>query len=580
MLRRGWELSSCPFCGRKKPKDKKYCEYCEYTLCEICGNSLARGYCAVCGRLVCDNDSKMVGFARVCRECLAKNPNYGDYEYLKNFFRKLALLSPIGKRKITKISSHGSLQGFGKEVYLHIGLDDADSPYGMCTTYLGALLFKELSRFSTPMDYPLLIRLNPNIPMKTRGNAAVALRFRIPKNKLGEAVETVLRIVHEYVHTFFKKTKPGIIIYVTREYKIDKPLYEIYLNALRDIVPVSLVREIINELKYGYLEIYSETEEERGIIGGLAAVGAVLDDYTFELLVYRSPENISKEREIDADSVIQMNEKYSASTFDNIDRSRILIAPKGPDPVLLGIRGDFPDKLVEAFKMLKHEKFELWAIFRSNQGTQSHVINIEKPEDAKPYQTISITARVHKVYSSETKVFILAKSGDWEIESTIYKIQKELQRNALKLSPRDTIRLIGTVIERRPNYLKLNLEEFITLKLVPTFKEKNPICPNCGTRLKKKGRELYICEKCRTKYRFSHKLIILYEREEIKERKRYESPPRAHRHLTLPTKRLFYRAWKLHNLLNPYLIHPIVGESKNISLKIVKSIKKLEIFQS
>lgn len=58
---------------------------------------------------------------------------------------------------------------------LHIGLDDTDSPNGMCTTYLGALLYRELSRFGEPVDLPKLIRLNPNIPYKTRGNGAVSL---------------------------------------------------------------------------------------------------------------------------------------------------------------------------------------------------------------------------------------------------------------------------------------------------------------------------------------------------------------------------------------------------------------------
>ena len=62
--------------------------------------------------------------------------------------------------------------------YLHVGFDDTDSRDGMCTTYLAykivEYLRKEDVRF---LDYPYLIRFNPNIPWKTRGNGAVAIKI-------------------------------------------------------------------------------------------------------------------------------------------------------------------------------------------------------------------------------------------------------------------------------------------------------------------------------------------------------------------------------------------------------------------
>ncbi|MGH9987928.1 MAG: tRNA(Ile)(2)-agmatinylcytidine synthase, partial [Nitrososphaeraceae archaeon] len=67
-----------------------------------------------------------------------------------------------------------------KSSVVHIGLDDTDSTRGKCTTHAAYritdyLLNHKISEF---VDYPLLIRLNPNIPWKTRGNGAVCLRFR------------------------------------------------------------------------------------------------------------------------------------------------------------------------------------------------------------------------------------------------------------------------------------------------------------------------------------------------------------------------------------------------------------------
>ena len=63
-----------------------------------------------------------------------------------------------------------------KEV--HLGIDDTDSYDGMCTTFLSTLIVDLLIKHSVRfLDFPKLIRLNPNIPYKTRGNGAVSISF-------------------------------------------------------------------------------------------------------------------------------------------------------------------------------------------------------------------------------------------------------------------------------------------------------------------------------------------------------------------------------------------------------------------
>ena len=59
---------------------------------------------------------------------------------------------------------------------IHIGIDDTDSVSGMCTTYLASELILEFNECDV-IGYPRLVRLNPNIPWKTRGNGAICLRF-------------------------------------------------------------------------------------------------------------------------------------------------------------------------------------------------------------------------------------------------------------------------------------------------------------------------------------------------------------------------------------------------------------------
>ena len=62
---------------------------------------------------------------------------------------------------------------------LHVGFDDTDSPKGMCTTFLAYKIVEYLQKQDSEfLDYPRLIRFNPNIPWKTRGNGAVSLKIK------------------------------------------------------------------------------------------------------------------------------------------------------------------------------------------------------------------------------------------------------------------------------------------------------------------------------------------------------------------------------------------------------------------
>ena len=54
-----------------------------------------------------------------------------------------------------------------------IGIDDTDSKTEMCTTYLTIEILKTSNL--DLVGYPNLVRLNPNIPLKTRGNAAISI---------------------------------------------------------------------------------------------------------------------------------------------------------------------------------------------------------------------------------------------------------------------------------------------------------------------------------------------------------------------------------------------------------------------
>lgn len=65
---------------------------------------------------------------------------------------------------------------FGSIVIMFVAVDDTDSMKGNCTTFLATEIIREFDDLDL-IGNPRLVRLNPAIPWKTRGNGALVLRF-------------------------------------------------------------------------------------------------------------------------------------------------------------------------------------------------------------------------------------------------------------------------------------------------------------------------------------------------------------------------------------------------------------------
>jgi len=98
------------------------------------------------------------------------------------------------------------------ELKLHIGFDDTDSRKGGCTTYVAALIIEKLRRLGVSFtDYPALVRLNPNVPWKTRGNGALCLRILCEDQLQDKARELVVETVEKEAELNDRGTEPGIV---------------------------------------------------------------------------------------------------------------------------------------------------------------------------------------------------------------------------------------------------------------------------------------------------------------------------------------------------------------------------------
>jgi len=428
---------------------------------------------------------------------------------------------------------------------MHIGLDDTDSPKKGCTTYVATLLVEELQKLGAEfIDYPNLVRLNPNVPWKTRGNGALCLRIRYNESHEDEIKETVTSTVEEHADLEYEGTDPGIVF--LEKAKIPKEVKIFAKNAITGIVNLRDALKLLKRFKTEAVGF----KKCRGIIGGLAAVGETLQgDHTFEVLAYRVPENRGLKRRVDESSIIEMDKATAPYTFNNVDpeTGRVLITPRGPDPILFGIRGETPEIVKKAFETVRPlEPVERWVIFRTNQGTDAHLKRVEQLSQIEPYNPViarGIVAANPKIIPRRHVIFPI-KDESAQIDCAAYEPTVVLRKVARKLIVGDHVEIYGGVrapSQNRP--LTINLEKIRLLKLAPKTIHHNPVCPKCGKRLKSMGRNKgFRCEKCGSRYSDIDKIEVKIKRE-IR-RALYITSPRSQRHLTKPFRR--YKMEKRH----------------------------------
>jgi tRNA(Ile2)-agmatinylcytidine synthase len=424
------------------------------------------------------------------------------------------------------------------KMQMYIGLDDTDSTRQGCTTYVAALLVEQLEKLGTTfLDYPALVRLNPNVPWKTRGNGALCLRIQIDVNQEEAVKELTVRLVEKNSDLSWKGTDPGIVFLNSSQVPI-----EITDFAKQAETTVVTLQEALKLIRKFHAEALGYNTQ-RGIIGALAAIGETLrEDHTFELIAYRAPENVGTKRRVDEESIFQMDKELQPCTFNNVDEEtkRVIITPRGPDPILFGIRGETPQVVKQAFGVVKPlEPVERWMIFRSNQGTDMHLTHIGTLAEVLPYSSViakGTVSRKPEMVPVRHVIFGFADASA-EVDCAAYEPTGALRKAAMQLVVGDEIEVYGAV--RKPHAgkpLTVNLEKIRVLKLVTQMQAQNPACPECGKRLKSMGKDQgFRCEKCKTRYPEAQKNQFAQQRGI--EVGLYVTSTRSQRHLTKPLRR-------------------------------------------
>ncbi len=407
-----------------------------------------------------------------------------------------------------------------------IGMDDTDSREGMCTTYLCALLKDELRSFAKLISEPILVRLNPTIPYKTRGNAAVALLVECGDPERIE--DHVAGKVGSMACLDNENTNPGIVFLTEDRFGDAKDkLSDFFRQAVKDVITIGEAKELASELSINY-RIF---KNGRGLIGALSACGAMLDsrwDHTYEYIAYRKMDSWCTCRSVDEPSVFEADRQTYPDTWDTVDikNNTIVCVPHSGDPVLYGIRGKDAPSVERAASFISSEPVDRICIFRTNQGTDMHLIPVSEISDIEEMHSYILEGNVFSepvtIRGGHT-IFSLKDIKGGIIDCAAFEPTKNFRDLVRNLIPGDRVVVYGSVTERT-----VNIEKMKIVGLVSKYEVRNPPCPLCGKRMKSAGSgQGYRCRKCGTSSMFA-------ERFEVKRDVTcgfYEVPPCARRHL-------------------------------------------------
>ena len=412
--------------------------------------------------------------------------------------------------------------------YFYIGIDDTDSPDGMCTTFLASTILNEFRENGIQIiDFPRLIRLNPFARFKTRGNGGVSFKLDLNQN-IDLAKEIVLKYVSELSMFDCDNTNPGVVFY---KGEITDEMVDYAFKAIYSIISIEEAELFASKIG---AEIH-KFKKGRGIIGSIAAISCPLEDFTYELLAYRDPSRYGTERHIDYDSVVKMDRETFPGTFENIDGKYLAIEPKTPCPVLYGIRSNSPEVLETAREIvIPNETIVDSCIFKTNQHTDMHIQEVDKISDMRQYSCYKVKGTVkdtpHIIEGGHMFFSLYDESG--EIEAAAYEPTKDFRKTVEKLRAGDKIEIYGGIGEQNT----FNIEKFQVLHLNDTVL-RNPIC-ECGKRMTSAGKQKgFKCKRCGKKIESSEKVPEKIERT-LENGKFYETPVSARRHLAKPLIRM------------------------------------------
>lgn len=381
-----------------------------------------------------------------------------------------------------------------------LAFDDTDGPDGGCTTHMLLRVLLALPELA-PRTMPRLVRLNPNIPHKTRGNGAVCVelvRPAGPQVRIGEllghevlafpdgqaaaADERTLDAVWTVLETHAQPgAQPAVVL------SDDAPPLAVYHQAVRTVVGVADARAAAEASGV----LWRATGTRQGLVGALAAAAWPGPASSYEFIAYREAKRTGTPRAVEAQRLRKLD--TDATTFHTFDADEDVPAciPSTPCPVLCGLRGLDPERLrdeaVEALLSAAREPVDAWLLWATNQASGDHVTPVADLREADELMTVQMTATVRDTPQTQKGGHVFVPLHDALgrlLTAAAFEPTKSFRDAVRALRAGDRIEAVGAWHDGT-----LHLERFCVVDLAgPVVKKRNPRCPQCRKTMKSHGK--------------------------------------------------------------------------------------------
>ncbi|HUR25680.1 MAG TPA: tRNA(Ile)(2)-agmatinylcytidine synthase [Candidatus Thermoplasmatota archaeon] len=426
-----------------------------------------------------------------------------------------------------------------------LAFDNTDGPEGGCTTHAAFHVLLALPELAL-RGLPRLVRLNPNVPWKTRGNGAVALPLGLPEGpqvRVGElrgrevlafpegrpaepTADVLERAWAALLGLAQKEALPGLVLCT------EPPPTALYWSAVRTFVPPADAAAAAEGLRL----LQRATGDGRGLVGSLAAAAWPGPPSSFEVIAYREPQRWGRARELDPAPLMGLDP--TGATFHTVDpvAGRLACVPRTPDPVLCGLRGRDPERLVAAaipaLARAASEPVDGWLLWASNQASGDHVTPVAAVAEAPPMGTVrveaEVTARAERRQGGHAFVALRDAAGT-SFEAVAFEPTHAFRDLLSALLPGDRIVVVGAWAEGLVKLEKVRIVAPVAHRL-----KQNPACPACGRLMRSKGPSTgFRCNGC--KARLPPSALEWIESPRGVDLAWHEPPVMARRHLHRPS---------------------------------------------
>lgn len=425
-----------------------------------------------------------------------------------------------------------------------LAFDDTDGPDGGCTTHVAFHVLLALPELALT-GMPRLVRLNPNVPWKTRGNGAVVLPLGRPAGPQVRVGELRGREVLAFPDAAPAPATPDVLERAWAAVKAvaqpgahpavavvdEAPPEAIYWSTVRGFVEPGAASAAAADLT----PLHKADGDGRALAGCLGALAWPGPASSHEVIAYREPQRWGQPRLVEPGPLLGLD--ATGATFHTYDREaeRLACVPRTPDPVLLGLRGRDPERLLAvalpSIALAVRERVDGWLLWATNHASGDHVTPVDRLPEVPHLGTVAITATV--AHPPERRrgghaYVTLRDDGGLHFEAVAFEPTHGFRDALGQLMVGDRVDVVGAVSDGLVKLEKLRIAAPVAHVL-----RRNPDCPKCGRRMRSKGPSTgYRCSVC--KERLPPSMAVLEQQVRGVDTAWHEPPVMARRHLHRP----------------------------------------------